>query len=105
MFRRLGAVAGAVVASLAFAASAHAAPSTPSMEPIPYYAGGTVTASWTPATPDPGGIIIGYRVDLGDLTAGTSNASFTAALGKVLTPLVNGHTYVARVRAMQFKNG
>jgi hypothetical protein len=64
-----------------------------------------VTAGWTPSTPDPGGIILGYRVDLGDLTTGTSTASFTAGLSKVLSPLVNGHKYVARVRAMQFKNG
>ena len=105
MLRRLGVLAGAVVASLALASSAQAAPSTPIMKPIPTYACGTVTASWTPSFPEPGGQIIGYRVDLGDLTTGTSTASFTAGLSKVLTPLVNGHKYVARVRSMQFKNG
>ena len=41
---RIGAVAGAVAASLAFAASAKAA-TTPVMNPIPYYACGNVTAS------------------------------------------------------------
>jgi hypothetical protein len=105
MFRRLGALAGAAVVSLALASSAQAAPTTPIMKPIPTYACGTVTASWTPSYPEAGGQIIGYRVDLGDLTTGTSTASFTAGLSKVLSPLVNGHKYVARVRAMQFKNG
>jgi hypothetical protein len=105
MFRRLGVLAGAAVATLALASSAQAAPSTPIMKPIPTYACGTVTASWTPSFPEAGGQIIGYRVDLGDLTTGTSSASFTAGLSKVLTPLVSGHRYVARVRAMQFKNG
>ena len=105
MFRRLGVITGAVVATLALASSAQAAPTTPIMKPIPTYACGTVTASWTPSYPDLGGQIIGYRVDLGDLTTGTSTASFTAGLSKVLTSLVNGHKYVARVRAMQFRNG
>jgi len=104
MIRRLGAVAGAVVASLAFAASAHAA-TTPQMNPIPYYACGPVTASWSPSIPALGTSIIGYRVDVGDLTNGTTKTLYTNGLSKSLEPLVNGHKYVARVRAMQFKNG
>jgi hypothetical protein len=105
MLRRLSVLAGAAVASLALASSAQAAPTTPVMKPIPTYACGSVTASWTPSFPEFGGTIVGYRVDLGDLTTGTSTASFTAGLSKVLSPLVNGHKYVARVRSMQFKNG
>ena len=84
MLRRIGALAGAVVASLALPSSAQAAPTTPHLNSIPYYACGTVTASWTPSTPEYGGTIVGYRVDLGDLTTGTSNTSFTPSLSKVL---------------------
>ena len=105
MLRRLGALAGAVVASLALASSAQAAPTTPIMNPIPLYNCAGVTASWTPSSPDPGGQIIGYRVDLGDLTTGTSAAYFTVSLQKTLPGLINGHKYVVRVRAMQFRNG
>src|SRR5262245_10682506 len=104
MFRRLGALAGAVVASLAFAASAHAA-TTPIMKPIPYYSCGPVVASWTPSTPSPGWTIVGYRVDVGDLTTGTSKTLYTGALSKSLEPLINGHHYVARVRAMEYRPG
>ena len=41
MLRRLGVLAGAVVASLAFAASAQAAPTTPHLNPIPDYVCGS----------------------------------------------------------------
>jgi hypothetical protein len=105
MFRRLGVLAAAAVASLALASTASAAPTTPIMAPIPYFACGNVTASWTPSTPDPGGIILGYRVDLGDLTAGTSSAKATGALSMPLSPLVANHEYVARVRAIQYRAG
>jgi hypothetical protein len=105
MLRRLGVLTGALIASLALASSAQAAPTTPIMAPIPAYVCGNPTATWTKSTPDPGATIIGYRVDLGDLTTGTSTALFTNTLSKTLSPLVNGHTYVARVRAMQFSPG
>jgi hypothetical protein len=105
MLRRLGALAGAVVASLAIASSAQAAPTTPIMAPIPTYVCANPTATWTKSVPDPGATIIGYRVDLGDLTTGTSTALFTSGLSKLLTPLTNGHKYVARVRAMQYRPG
>ena len=51
------------------------------------------------------GTIVGYRVDIGDLTTGTSSAKFTSALGTTLTGLVNGHHYVVRVRALQKRFG
>ena len=106
MFRRTGVALGAVAATLALAASAQAAPSTPVMKPIPFYTcGSSVTASWTPSAPDPGGLIVGYRLDVSDITAGTSSSKFTAGLSSPIGPLVHGHQYIARVRAMQFRNG
>ena len=72
MIRRLGVLAGAIAASLAFAASAQAAPSTPQLAPIPdYVCGAKPTISWTKSTPDIFGSIVAYRLDIGDLTAGT----------------------------------
>lgn len=100
MIRRLAALAGAAVATLAFAASAQAAPTTPIMNALPYYQCGTPVVTWTPSTPDPGAVILGYRVDLGDLTLGTSVAKGTNALGMALPGLINNHQYVARVRAI-----
>jgi hypothetical protein len=104
MLRRLGVAAVAAVASLALAASAQAAPTTPIMNPIPpTVCASSVTASWTPSTPDPGGLIVAYRLDIGDLTAGTSYIKWTNGLSAPITGLVNGHTYVVRVRALQAK--
>jgi hypothetical protein len=106
MLRRLGLIVAAVAASFAFAASAQAAPTAPGLNPIPYWVcGSTLPISWTPSTPDPGGVIVGYRVDIGDLTAGTASAKFTSALGTTLTGLVSGHHYVVRVRALQKRFG
>jgi hypothetical protein len=102
MIRRLGAVAGAALASLAFAASAHAAPSTPILNPIPtYVCNSSITVSWTPSTPDPGGTILGYRLDIGDLTTGTAYVKWSNTLSAPITGLVHGHQYVVRVRAFQ----
>jgi fibronectin type III domain protein len=104
MLRRLGVLTGAVLASLAFAASAQAAPSTPILAPIPaYVCGSSVTASWTPSAPEFGGVIVGYRLDIGDLTAGTSSVKWTNALSAPITGLINGHQYVVRVRSLQAK--
>ena len=105
MLRRLGALAGAVVASLALAVQRPSRAHHADHEPDPALRCAGVTASWTPSIPDPGGQIIGYRVDLGDLTTGTSTAYFTVSLQKILPGLINGHKYVVRVRAMQFRNG
>ena len=89
MLRRLGVIFAALAASFAFAASAQAAPTTPGLKPIPYWVcNSSLPISWTPSTPDPVGTIVGYRVDIGDLTAGTSSAKFTSALGTTLTGLV-----------------
>jgi hypothetical protein len=106
MLRRLGLIVAAVAASLTFAASAQAAPTPPGLKPIPYWVcSSSLPISWTPSTPDPGGVIVGYRVDIGDLTAGTASAKFTSALGTTLTGLVHGHHYVVRVRALQKRFG
>jgi hypothetical protein len=102
MLRRLGAIAGAALASLAFAASAQAAPSTPILNPIPpTVCASAIGVTWTPSTPDPGGVIVAYRLDIGDLTAGTSYVKWVNGLGTTISGLVNGHTYVVRVRALQ----
>src|SRR6201999_4162122 len=90
---------------LAFAASPHAAPTTPILNPIAPYNCGAVTASWSPSTPDPGGVIVSYRVDLSDLTAGSTGWKWVNALSTPLGSGINGHHYVVRVRALQFKNG
>jgi hypothetical protein len=106
MLRRLGVIFAALAASLAFAASAQAAPTKPGLKPIPYWVcGSSLPISWSPSTPDLFGTIVGYRVDIGDLTTGTSSAKFTSALGTTLTGLVNGHHYVVRVRALQKRFG
>ncbi len=105
MFRRISALTGAVAASLAFAASAHAAPSTPILKPIPTYSCEKIVASWTPSIPDQGGVIVSYRVDIGDLTAGTAGWKWVNGLSTPLAGLVNFHHYVVRVRALEFKGG
>jgi hypothetical protein len=106
MLRRFGAVAGAVAATLAFAASAHAAPSPPALKPIPnFVCGSSVNLAWSPSTPDPGGIIVQYRVDIGDLTAGTSAYKWVPGLSTTIGGLIHNHHYVVRVRALELRNG
>src|SRR4051794_30141603 len=106
MFRRLGALAGAALASPAFAASAHASASAPTIKPFPYYVcGSSVNVSWAASTPDPGGIIVQYRVDVGDLTAGTAGWKWVNGLNTTIGGLIANHHYVVRVRALQFKGG
>lgn len=103
MFRRLipGAFVGAV-ASLAFAGSALAAPSTPHLAPIaPYVCSSTVNLSWTPSTPDPGAHVLVYRVDIGDLTTGTASHKYVGGLSTTIGPLASGHQFVVRVRALE----
>ena len=90
---------GAALASLAFAFTASATPSMPIMHPIPKYACGNVTAAWTPSMPDPGGMILGYGLNLADLTAGTKVDLSTTGLSIPLPGLVANHKYVVRVRA------
>jgi hypothetical protein len=105
MLRRIGIALGAVAASLALAASAQAA-TTPIMNPIPaYVCASSVNVSWTPSSPDAGGSIVSYRVDIGDLTAGTATYKYTSALSTVVSGLIHGHQYVVRVRSLQYKNG
>jgi fibronectin type III domain protein len=104
MPRRIGVALGAVAASLALAASAQAA-TTPVMHPLPVTTcASSVVASWTPSIADPGGAIVSYRVDIGDLTAGTSGYRYTSGLSTTIAGLINGHQYVVRVRALQVKN-
>src|SRR3954454_16146411 len=105
MLRRFAAVAGGVAATLAFAASAHAAPSTPILKPIPaYVCGSSLNLAWSASTPDPGAVIVQYRVDIGDLTAGTSAFQWVPGLTTTVE-LIHNHHYVVRVRAMEFKGG
>jgi hypothetical protein len=103
MLRRLGALAGAALASLAFAASAQAAPSTPILNPIPNTCASSVNVSWTPSFPEAGGTILAYRLDIGDLTAGTSYAKWSNGLNATISGLQLNHQYVVRVRALQGK--
>src|SRR4051794_35094551 len=106
MFRRLGALAGAALASPAFAASAHASASAPTIKPFPYYVcGSSVNVAWAASTPDPGGVIVQYRVDVGDLTAGTAGFKWVPGLSTTIGGLIANHHYVVRVRALEFKNG
>jgi hypothetical protein len=103
MLRRLipAAVVGAV-ASLAFAGSALAAPSTPHLAPIPnFVCGSTLTMNWTASTPDPGAQVIAYRVDIGDLTAGTSSYKYVSGLSTTIGPLAANHHFAVRVRALE----
>jgi hypothetical protein len=105
MLRRLAALAGAAAASLAFAASASAA-TAPVLNPIPaYVCSSSITASWTPSTPNAGASIVAYRVDIGDLTAGTATYKWVGGLSTSVGPLVNGHQYVVRVRALESYRG
>ena len=108
MLRRLGVVTGAVLASLAFAASAQAAPSTPHLNPIPdYVCGSKPTVSWTKSTPDLFGAIVAYRLDIGDLTAGTATFKYVSgsATSAQIGPPISGHHYVLRLRALQHRFG
>jgi hypothetical protein len=105
MLRRIGIALGAVAASLSLASAAQAAPSVPIMHPLPAYTcASSVTPSWTPSIADPGGTIVSYRVDIGDLTTGTAGYKYTSALSTTIGGLINGHQYVVRVRALQIKN-
>ena len=103
MLRRLGVAAVAAVASLAFAASAQAAPSTPFLNPIPNTCASSVNATWTPSFPEPGGMILAYRLDIGDLTAGTSYVKWSNGLSATISGLQLNHQYVVRVRSLQAK--
>jgi hypothetical protein len=106
MLRRFGAIAGVAAASLAFAASAHAAPSTPTLKPIPsFLCGSSVNLSWAASTPDPGAVIVQYRVDIGDLTAGSSAYKWVPGHSTTIGGLIHNHHYVVRVRALEFKSG
>jgi hypothetical protein len=106
MFRRIGVALGAAAVSLTLAASAQAAPSTPILKPIPtHVCSSSITASWTPSTPDPGGTILSYRLDIGDLTTGTATYKYAPGLSTSISGLVSGHHYVVRVRALQLRNG
>jgi hypothetical protein len=105
MLRRIGIALGAVAATLTLAASAQAA-TTPVMNPLPAYTCATsVTPSWTPSIPSPGGQIVSYRVDYGDLTTGAAGYKYTSALSTTIGGLINGHQYVVRVRALEYRNG
>ena len=107
MFRRIGVALGAVAATLAFAASAQAAPSTPQLNPIPdYVCGSKPTVSWSKSTPDPVGTIVAYRLDIGDLTAGTATLKYVSGstLSTQIGPLITGHHYVVRLRALQHRS-
>lgn len=108
MFRRIGVALGAVAATLAFAASAQAAPSTPHLNPIPdYVCGSKPTVSWSKSTPDLFGTIVAYRLDIGDLTAGTATFKYVSGstLSTQIGPLTSGHHYVLRLRALQHRFG
>ena len=103
--RPLVALIGALLATLAFASTASATPSTPIMHPIPKYACGNVTASWMLSTPDRGGIILGPTAS----TSPTSRparrpTSSTTGLSIALPGLRANHKYVVRVRAVQYLN-
>ena len=106
MLRRIGVALGAVAATLAFAASAQAAPTKPGLKPIPYWVcNSSLPISWSPSTPDLFGTIVAYRLDIGDLTAGTATFKYVAGLSTQIGPLINGHHYVVRVRALQYRFG
>jgi hypothetical protein len=107
MIRRIGVALGAVAASLAFAASAQAAPSTPQLNPIPnHVCASKPTISWAKSTPDLFGTIVAYRVDVTDLTAGSmAPPKYVAGLSTQIGPLQAGHHYVVRVRALQHRFG
>ena len=106
MLRRLGILAAAAVASLALASSAQAAPTTPQLNPLPtYVCGSKPTISWTKSTPDPRRHDRRLRVDIGDLTTGTATFKYVAGLSTQIGPLINGHHYVVRVRALQYRFG
>ena len=106
MLRRLTALAGAAVATLAFAASAHASPTAPIIKPIPTnVCGPSVNVGWSASTSDPGGTIVQYRIDVGDLTAGTAGFQWVNGLGTTVGGLITNHHYIVRVRALQYRNG
>jgi hypothetical protein len=103
MLRRLipGAVVG-VIASLAFAGSALAQPTVPHLAPIPpTVCGPSVNVSWTASTPDTFSTLLAYRVDIGDLTAGTASYKYVNGLNTTIGGLVANHHYVLRVRALE----
>ena len=108
MIRRLGVLTAAIAASLAFAASAQAAPTTPQLDPLPtYVCGSKPTIKWSKSTPDLFGSIVAYRLDIGDLTAGTATYKYVSgsSLSTQIGPLITGHHYVIRLRALQHRFG
>lgn len=108
MIRRLGVLTAAIAASLAFAASAQAAPTTPQLDPLPtYVCGSKPTIKWSKSTPDLFGSIVAYRLDIGDLTAGTATYKYVSgsSTSTQIGPLITGHHYVVRLRALQHRFG
>ena len=105
MIRRIGIALGAVAATLTLAASAQAATHT-DHEPAPGVhlcdVGDPVVDAVDRGA---GGTIVSYRVDYGDLTTGAAGYKYTSALSTTIGGLVNGHQYVVRVRALEYRNG
>jgi hypothetical protein len=57
--------------------------------------------NWSASAPDPGAHVLNYRVDLGDLTTGTSSYKYVGGLSTTIGPLIANHHYVVRVRALE----
>jgi hypothetical protein len=98
MFRRisfLAALGAAVVTALALAGSALAAPTTPSLKPMPFYVPPDQTLAWTPSVLDANAVpqLSGYYFVLIDVTAAQQNPG-----GNVVTTKVRQYTLPSSVK-------
>src|SRR5262245_43335434 len=119
MFRRisfLAAIGAAVVTALALAGSALAAPTTPSLKPMPFYVPSDQTLAWTPSVLDANAVpqLSGYYFVLIDMTAAQQNlgGSYLTKVRQYALPtsvklntlfpgVVNTHEYELCVRAIE----
>jgi hypothetical protein len=95
---RIGLLAAALGAALAFSGGALAAPTTPQLFPIPTSVpSGDVIVKWTPSTFD-AGFTGFYELTVYDTTSATTTVYITSATSQKV-PVVAGHQYSMCIRA------
>ena len=103
-FVKLALVAASLSTALAVAGPASAAPTTPQLDPIPYWVvAPSLTVTWSPSTFDRGTQFGLYSLQVRDLTLGASKEEvWLQGTSYKIQGLVAGHKYGLRLRAAEF---
>src|SRR4051794_12054958 len=87
---------------LALAGPAHADPTAPQLDDIPYWTcPGVHTVNWGQSQPDVGAKIVGYEFVSHDFTVGSTQSKFVLA-PPVAVNVAADHVYIVRVRAVEY---